>query len=341
MDIKNYLLIFLRLSLVFFVLFVPLKPNTIKAEASEYHYVITATNPSNGAVNIPQNLQTGATGSACTTISNSNSTICTIMVGLGIGNNNPKTGIGYPIISSDTVNSESISISSPNDSGLSVKLSGSSECGNCGDFYHSFSFNITHTNFPNGVVLMPNTTYTVTLKGGENGLRAYYSASYQKYEAILDSDYSWSFTTGNGPIPSRDPVITSTPIPTSLPTNTITPTPTSNTNQNNSNLASSTTPVNQAKTPKPTVSAKPTTQQNLGEVEGTATASTITSTTPTATTESSLLTKQIVSDPTSDKSLKTKLFFLIALTMLIVFGLFLSRNYWLRKIKFFKRPGTE
>ena len=102
-----------------------------------YRFLITATNPSNGATNIPINIQTGATGQSCST--QNNYAVCTILIGLGI---NPKSGIGYPIIDESSINSSSIVVSSPNDSGINAHYQGKQECGGCGDFYHSFRIKV-------------------------------------------------------------------------------------------------------------------------------------------------------------------------------------------------------
>jgi len=173
---------------------------TTLVHAQEMRYTITATNPSSGATNIPQNLQTGQTGSVCT--SSNNGTVCSIMVGLGIDSSNSVKGVGYPVIDQSTVNSSTIQISSPSDSGLSVIWAGSGESGGGGDYYHDFKFYVTTSTNPYGTVLMPNATYTITLKGGSNGLKAKYQGT-QTYSAYLPQDYTWSFTTTSGSVPPR------------------------------------------------------------------------------------------------------------------------------------------
>jgi len=165
-----------------------------------YRFLITATNPSNGATNIPINIQTGATGQSCST--QNNYAVCTILIGLGISPSNPKSGIGYPIIDESSINSNSIVISSPNDSGINAHYQGKQECGGCGDFYHSFTISFVVSD-QTETLLKPNSTYTITLKSGENGLKAYYDSSFQKYYAYLEQDYSWSFTTGNDTVPPK------------------------------------------------------------------------------------------------------------------------------------------
>lgn len=167
--------------------------------AQEMRYTITATTPSSGATNIAQNLQSGQTGSVCT--SSNDGTVCNIMVGLGIDSSNSVKGVGYPVIDQSTVNSSNIRISSPSDSGLSAIWAGSGE-GVGGDFYHDFKFYVTTSTNPYGTVLMPNATYTITLKGGSSGLKAKYQGT-QTYSAYLPQDYTWSFTTANGSVPPR------------------------------------------------------------------------------------------------------------------------------------------
>ena len=167
---------------------------------NSYHFVITATNPQNGANDVPINLKTNATGQSCST--QNNYAVCSMIIGIGISPTNPKTGIGYPIIDESSVNSNSIIVSSSDNSKINVRFQGKQECSDCGDFYHSFSIMLIDSN-QEEVLLKPNSTYTITIKSGENGLKAYYEASYQKYYAYLEQDYSWSFTTGDDTVPPK------------------------------------------------------------------------------------------------------------------------------------------
>lgn len=194
------LFVFLLLPVLFFkFVFVP----QVYADDG-YRFLIAATNPSNGATNIPINIQTGATGQICST--QNNYAVCTILIGLGISPSNPKSGIGYPVIDESSISPNTIIVSSPDDSDVSVGYVGKSECGGCGDFYHSFSIRFTKSN--EEALLKPNTTYTITLKSGQDGLRAYYSSSGQKYDAYLNQDYSWSFTTSNDTVPPKISFVT-------------------------------------------------------------------------------------------------------------------------------------
>ncbi len=188
------------------------KYNIVKAQDQGMRYIITSTSPSNGSTNIPQNLQSGETGSICT--KTNEETICAIRIGLGIDYNNSVKGVGYPKIDTGTINSSTIQISSPSDSGISVKWGGSAD-GSAADF----KIYVTSNTNPNGTILMPNATYTLTIRGGSNGLKAKYEGT-QVYSAYLQNDYSWSFTTTNGAVPAR------------LPTQS-TPSQSSNTNTTN------------------------------------------------------------------------------------------------------------
>jgi hypothetical protein len=165
-----------------------------------YYFLITATNPPNGANNVPINLKANAFGQGCST--QNDYEVCGLIIGIGISPNNPKTGIGYPIVDESSVNSNSIIVSSSDNNKINVRFQGKQECSNCGDFYHSFSITLINSN-QEEILLKPNSTYTITIKSGENGLKAYYEASYQKYYAYLEQDYSWSFTTGDDTVPPK------------------------------------------------------------------------------------------------------------------------------------------
>lgn len=216
-NIKQYLPRAITI-LIFTLLVITFSTQNIYAQSAGYKFTITGANPANGATNVPQNLQSNTTGTSCS--SSGASTICTVMVGIGISSDNPTNGIGYPIVDGNIFNSSAITITSPNDQNLATRFSGNSENNGAGNmnFYHTFSFFITNNNFPNGLVLMPNSTYTITVKGGINGFKAYYDSNNQHINAYLNQDYSWSFTTGDGSIPLRQQP---NPTPTTMPTQTI------------------------------------------------------------------------------------------------------------------------
>lgn len=237
------LMVLITLILAIFSLVV----QSVKAESNEMHYVISGTRPGNGENNVPPNLETGATGSTCSSSGYGN--ICSIMIGLGIASDNSLKAIGYPKITNDLFTSDKVTISSPNDPNISTRWSGEQEWGGGGNFYHNFQFTVVNSYYPGGIVLMPNTAYTVTIKGGANGLKAKYESNYQEYIATLIEDYSFSFTTGNGSTPARIP--TSTVAPTAIqPTNTSvlptnTPIPQNNNQPSNSNSIQNTISDNQ------------------------------------------------------------------------------------------------
>ncbi len=121
------------------------KFSSSKAQDTSMRYTITETSPSNGSTNIPQNLQSGETGSICT--KTNEEIICAIRVGLGIDYNNSIKGVGYPKIDTGTINSSTIQISSPNDSGISVRWGGSAD-GSDADF----KIYVTSSTNPNGTI---------------------------------------------------------------------------------------------------------------------------------------------------------------------------------------------
>ncbi|MCR4313603.1 MAG: hypothetical protein NUV58_05115 [Candidatus Roizmanbacteria bacterium] len=237
------LMILITTILVIFSLVV----RSVKAESNEMHYVISGTRPGNEENNVPPNLETGATGSTCSSSGYGN--ICSIMIGLGIASDNSLKAIGYPKITNDLFTSDKVTISSSNDPNISTRWSGEQEWSGGGNFYHNFQFTVVNSYYPGGIVLMPNTTYTVTIKGGTNGLKAKYESNYQEYIATLIEDYSFSFTTGNGSTPARIP--TSTVVPTIIqPTNTSVPPtntliPQNNSQSSNTNSVQNNTPDNQ------------------------------------------------------------------------------------------------
>lgn len=171
-------------------------------ENNNYEFVITATSPANGESNVPTNLK----GGTC------QKQYCSLTIGLGNSDNSPK-GKGYPFLVQDSLNSSTVQISGPNPPSQ-IKIMGSSEGGSDPKFYHSdalFLFNSSSNHY----YLEPNSTYTVTFKGGVNGVKAQYS--YNTIVAYLASDYSFSFTTGSGP--------TKTDLDFPSPTKKITPSP--------------------------------------------------------------------------------------------------------------------
>jgi len=167
--------------------------------STDYRFIITDTIPSNNDTDVPINMHSSETGERCS-IQN-NYKVCTINIGLGISPENPKSGIGYPKIDKSSVNKDTIKISSNDSTKIYPKFNGDQECGDCGDFYHSFFINLVDED-NNEILLKPNTTYTVTLKGGGSGLIAYYDSS-EKYYAQLNNDYSWSFKTGDDNVPPK------------------------------------------------------------------------------------------------------------------------------------------
>jgi len=168
--------------------------------STDYRFVITDTIPSDNDEDIPINIHTGETGERCS-IQN-NYKVCTVNIGLGISPENPKSGIGYPKIDKSSVNKDTIEISSNDSTKVYPKFNGDQECGDCGDFYHSFFINLVDED-GNEILLKPNTTYTITIKGGDSGLITYYDSSFEKYYAQLNNDYTWSFKTGDDDVPPK------------------------------------------------------------------------------------------------------------------------------------------
>lgn len=225
-------------------------------ENNNYEFIITATNPANGESSVPTNLKDG----------NCQNQYCTLIVGLGNSDKSPK-GQGYPFLVQDSLNSSSILFSGPN-SPSQIKVTGSSEGGNEQKFYHSNALSILNSS-GNFYYLEPNSTYTITFKSGVNGIKAQYSNNTIAY---LDSDYSFSFTTGSGPTKTDAdfPTITkkNTPTPRQqtqiiyFPTSTLIPTiknkPTVTPTTTKKQIVTTVTP-----TPLTTIEVTPTPSGNL------------------------------------------------------------------------------
>lgn len=143
-----------------------------KALTTDMQSAIRATYPSSNATNVPQNLDSSQAGSYCTSTNNGN--VCSLRIGLGI-------------TPSYLNKNSSVTISSPSDPNLGLRWGGESENSDSQDFYHSSYYFVTTTDTPNGTILMPNATYTVTVNDGAG------------------INYSWSFKTEPGNIPSRQP----------------------------------------------------------------------------------------------------------------------------------------
>ncbi|MCG2701768.1 hypothetical protein L6273_01330 [Candidatus Parcubacteria bacterium] len=173
-----------------------------RAEEVIYNFKITATNPTNGENSVPTNLKDG----------NCQNQYCALMVGLGNSDKSPM-GHGYPFLVPDSINTSTIQITGSNNPSQ-IKVMGESEGGGDDSFYHSnalFLFN----SLGNLYYLEPNSTYSVTFKGGTSGVKAQYD--YGEYFAYLDQDYTFSFTTGNGPSRTNEDYPTLTARPTLTP----------------------------------------------------------------------------------------------------------------------------
>lgn len=181
-------------------LLININVKSIVYASTDYRFVITDTIPSDSDEDVPINMHTGETGERCS-IQNDYK-VCTVNIGLGISPENPKSGIGYPKIDKSSVNKDTIEISSNDSTKVYPKFNGDQECGDCGDFYHSFFINLVDED-GNEILLKPNTTYTITIKGGDSGLIAYYDSSFEKYYAQLNNDYTWSFKTGDDDVPPK------------------------------------------------------------------------------------------------------------------------------------------
>lgn len=232
------------LSVLFLFLSIPflkfISVPQVNANLDDSIFIIKATWPADGSTNIPVDLKSGLAGSSYSDPPG----IGSIAIGYGTdlsgGCGNPPNCPNIPDIKSDSINPSTITISSPNDPDIAIKYSGKQECyGECygsDSFYHNFSIIPVNSAYPNGIKLMPQTTYTITIKGGGSGIVAIRSTINGNKDVYLPSDYSWSFTTGDGDTPIRQaPTATPTPIPTNTPS----PTPTSNSNQEGNNASSS------------------------------------------------------------------------------------------------------
>lgn len=234
-------------------------PNYVKADRT-FTFKMISIYPQDGSSGIPQNLQGGTTGSVCYGGNNS-STVCSLMIGLANTSDSP-SGDGCPVIDTSSINSNTATVSSPNDSNISIKYIGAqSGCtvSQAGVYYSTIELIIYNTDFSNGIILMPNSTYTINFKGGTDGIKATYSGN-SNYPPTLvaypDQDYSFTFTTASGLTPVRQ----LTPTPTPSPTNT--PNISANTNNNNLSQPTNVQTVNpsssQTQITVPTLSPTPT-----------------------------------------------------------------------------------
>lgn len=200
----------------FFLAFFLSPKSIVNANLDETIFVIKAVWPSNGQTNVPIDLKSGLTGSSYSNPPG----IGNIAIGYGTdlsgGCGNPGHCPEIPDINMGSVNSLTITISSPDDTEIVIRAGGNGTCyGQCynnDDFYYNFSV------APN-VRLKPNTTYNVIVKGGSSGISAHRTVSSGEKDVYLPNDYSWSFTTGDAN--SAAPVIIP---PTSTPKNTPTST---------------------------------------------------------------------------------------------------------------------
>jgi len=178
--------------LPFFFLFT----SSVYANLDDSIFVIKSTWPSSGQTNVPTNLISGLAGSV------SSGEVGSIAVGYGTdlsgGCGNPPNCPSIPKIDKESVKPSTLFVSCPNISDISIKYVGDQECsGNCygsDSFYHNFTFVPISSSFPKGIKLSPNTTCTITIKGGVAGISALRGTK----RVYLPSDYSWSFTTGDG-----------------------------------------------------------------------------------------------------------------------------------------------
>ncbi len=194
-------------------------------------FLILETWPAQGQTNVPTDLRSNLAGSTY------NGMVGGIVVGYGPSDVKTQKGAGLPCeqqgdycpcfrrgeycvnpprpdIKKDSLNNITLFISSSADPNLNIGYSSSNSSPN-------FQFYPTNPTFPGGVKLKPHTEYTITLKGGSGGIIAVYSDIYGSNDAYLANDYSWSFTTGDGPEPERIKKPTpTTPKPQLTPSNT-------------------------------------------------------------------------------------------------------------------------
>lgn len=241
--------------LIFTFIFQLIPISRVYANLDDSIFVIKATWPENGQTNVPVDLKSGLTGSSYSDPPGIGNIAISYGTDVSGGCGEPPDCPNIPDIKNDSINSSTIAISSPNDPNISIKFSGRQD-GN-GSF-HNFSIIPVNSAIPNGIKLMPNTTYTVTLKGNSSGIKANRSIVNGNKEVSLPSDYSWTFTTGEGSIPSRE--APATPQPTASTTSAPTSTTTSSSNELINSIPTPTstpTPkiITQA-TPKPSSTAK-------------------------------------------------------------------------------------
>lgn len=327
------------LALVFYFQFIPFL--RVHANLDDSIFIIKETWPANGSTNIPVDLKSGLTGSSYSNPPG----IGNIAIGYGTdlsgGCGDPPNCPSISDIKSDSINSSTITISSSNDPDIVIKYHGGQECyGECygsDSFYHNFSVIPINSALPSGIKLMPQTTYTITIKGGDFGIVATRSTVSGDKDVYLSGDYSWSFTTGDGEIPLRQ-VPTATTAPTSIPVSTNTPSSTivSNDDQE-SNDSNSPNDTLLNSTPTPSTIQQPTQQQKKTAIVKN------TEITVGPTSESSDSAKKTTLSPTgsaigvsssSNNNLKTVI--IVVVIGILMTTLFLKRNVWLRSKSFKK-----
>ncbi len=333
MSIKIRLTLLL-LSFPFFFRHIPTR--FVYANLDDSIFVIKATWPADGSTNIPVDLKSGLSGSSYSDPPG----IGNIAVGYGTdlsgGCGDPPNCPNIPSIKSDSISPLTITISSSNDPNIAIKYHGNGVCyGDCygsESFYHNFSIITVNSALPNGIKLMPLTTYTITIKGGGSGIVAVRSTANVDKEVYLPGNYSWSFTTGDGEIPTRQ---APTPSPTPIPTSTPSPSPTAviNNNQESDNSSSN---EDTLLNPTPRATNSPTAIQQQGtikaiNVEATTSPSSKHTDIENEVTPSSSGVVSGVSLDTS-KNHTIVVIMTIAGSLLSVLGLYLSRNFILKPV---------
>lgn len=323
--------LFLLLPILFFKF---IYVSQVNANLDDSIFIIKATWPADGSTNIPVDLKSGLAGSSYS----DQPGIGNIAIGYGTdlsgGCGNPPNCPNIPDIKSDSINQSTITISSPNDPDIAIKYIGKQECyGECygsDSFYHNFSIIPVNSAYPNGIKLMPQTTYTITIKGGSSGIVAIRSTVSGNKDVYLPGAHSWSFTTGDGDVPIRQ-APTATPTP-HKPTNTPSPTPTSNSNQESNNTSSSDN-ISPSPNPSPTTSAIQQ-QKKVASVEGTEITNNPTSKPPNFVEEVTPSPTGIVAGVYSDNNSNRYItIILIAVGALILSTVFyLSRGNWLKPV---------
>lgn len=183
-----------------------LSSSSVYANPDDGMFVIKSTWPSNGQTNVPINLISGFAGSV------SSGGIGSLVIGYGT---DIYDGSGVPDIKGESINQSTITIMASGDPGIYIAYRGnSSGCYEVDSDCHSLSVFSANSNLPGGVKLMPNTTYAVNIKGGSSGISALRGSK----TVYLTTDYSWSFTTGDGDQPLRvaTPTVSRVPTPTRI-----------------------------------------------------------------------------------------------------------------------------